>query len=281
MSSQRIELLTPVGRLVMGSLYHPQTKDAEGNLLIIKTGANAGQPKVVYFFALAIEKKGEKHWNETEWGKKIWEIGKLGFPQGQYNSPTFAWKIVDGDSNVPNKAGKKPCDRDGYVGNWVLSFSSGFAPGIFQNLTGKLQALVEEDAINLGDYVQVYSLISPNDSAQQPGVYLNHSKVCLLGYGERIVLGIDPEDIGFGVNVQLPSAASKTPMSSGFSSVTTPTPSASPVAVTPYPEILNAPPPSPKEEKKLTEKAQGATYEQLLAAGWTDMTLVQHGLMVE
>jgi hypothetical protein len=30
----------------------------------------------------------------------------------------------------------------------------------------------------------------------------------------------------------------------------------------------------------MTAKAAGATYEALLAAGWTDALLIQHGMMV-
>lgn len=30
----------------------------------------------------------------------------------------------------------------------------------------------------------------------------------------------------------------------------------------------------------MTPAAQGATYEQLVASGWTDALLIQHGLML-
>jgi hypothetical protein len=29
----------------------------------------------------------------------------------------------------------------------------------------------------------------------------------------------------------------------------------------------------------MTDKAAGATYEQMIGAGWTDQLLVQHGMM--
>src|SRR6185437_2352094 len=155
-------LLTPVGRLVMGSLYEPQTTDAEGKPLVIKSGAKAGQPQVRYFFALAISKGAESHWSETSWGSKIWNVGHASFPQGQAHNPTFAWKIVDGDSAIPNKKGVKPIDREGYPGHWVLSFSSSFAPGIY-NSDGS-QQILEQDAVNLGDYIQVYGNVQGNES---------------------------------------------------------------------------------------------------------------------
>lgn len=61
------EFRLPVGRMVMGSLYNPQTTNAEGAPL---TGKD-GQSRVEYFFALAIPKGSERHWNETDWGKRI------------------------------------------------------------------------------------------------------------------------------------------------------------------------------------------------------------------
>src|ERR1700733_10382568 len=110
--SNRIELLTPVGRLVQGSLYEPQTTDAENKPLTIRSGPNGGQPRVDFYFALAVPKGGEQHWSQTQWGAKIWQAGHVGFPNGQTQSPTFAWKVTDGDSQVPNRMGKKPADRE-------------------------------------------------------------------------------------------------------------------------------------------------------------------------
>ena len=92
MATQRTNFTTPVGRLVMGSLYKAQTTDADNKPLLVKQGPNAGQPTVRYFFALAIPKNpGETHFAQTEWGQKIWQAGHAGFPQGQANAPTFAW----------------------------------------------------------------------------------------------------------------------------------------------------------------------------------------------
>ena len=61
--TEAVNILTPPGRLVQGSLYKGSTQDAEGNPLIVKTGPNAGQSRVDYFFAVAIPKGSETHWN--------------------------------------------------------------------------------------------------------------------------------------------------------------------------------------------------------------------------
>jgi hypothetical protein len=281
--SNRTDLLTPIGRLVQGSLYEPKTTDAENKPLIYKTGPNAGQPRVEYYFALAVPKGTEQHWNQTEWGGKIWAVGQAGFPNGQANSPAFAWKITDGDSTIPNRVGKKPCDFEGYAGHWILKFSGGFAPNIY-NADGT-QQLLEPNHVNLGDYIQVYGNVADNESQQQPGVYLNHSMVAFAGYGTRIFMGADPKSVGFG-NAPLPPGASATPLPQGFNPATpTPAPTPPATAPAPYPQILTpgtppmppAPPAAPA--RVMLPAAQGATYESLIAAGWTDGLLVQHGMM--
>lgn len=312
----KINFTTPVGRLVMGSLYKPQTTDADGKPLTVKSGPNAGQPAVRFFFAVAIPKNpGEQHWSQTEWGAKILAVGQQSFPQGQWQQPTFAWKIVDGDSTVPNSKGKKPCDREGYRGCWVISFSSGFAPKIY-NADGSA-AIVEPDAVKLGYYVQVNGDVDGNDNAMKPGVYINHSMVALSAYGEEIHVGPDASQAGFG-GAPLPPGASATPVG-GFN----PAPSAAPLGFppagaapavppmagtaipaspsstpaapnysflgapgAPSPAIPQAPgvpvaPPVPAAPvHTMTPAAQGATYEQMIAAGWTDALLRQHGMMV-
>ena len=292
----RQNFTTPVGRMVMGSLYKPQTKDAEGNLLTIKSGPNAGQPKVEYFFALAILKGGEGHWAHTEWGKIIWAVGHADFPSGQAQSPAFAWKVVDGDSQTPNRTGKKPCDREGYPGNWVLSFKSGFAPKIY-NANGS-QEISEPDAVKCGYYIQVNGDVEGNGSMQQPGVFLNHSIVALSAYGPEIHVGPDPSGVGFG-NAPLPAGASLTPPASFVPPPATPSgipgfpppampgaPGIPPVAMMGLP---SGPPAAPSMQnqavlnvpasKQMLPKAGGAPYEQFRAQGWTDDLLRAHGYM--
>ena len=165
----RTNFTTPVGRLVMGSLYKPQTTDADGKPLVVKSGPNAGQPKVTYFFALAIPKNpGETHWSQTTWGYTIYKAGAEAFPQA-CQAPSFAWKVVDGDSTIPNKKGIAPITREGYKGNWVISFSSGFAPKIYNN--DGSQAIVEPDAVKLGYFVQVNADVDGNGSNQNPRLF--------------------------------------------------------------------------------------------------------------
>jgi hypothetical protein len=302
------EILFPTGRLVGGSLYEAQTKDSTTGLpLVIKRGPDAGKPTQRYWFAVAIPKAGEQHWASTTWGALIWEVGHLAFPAGQAQTPNFAWKITDGDSTILNtgKRPTRPCDREGYKGNWVVSFTSQFAPKICDS-TGKA-LITEVDAVKLGYFIQVYGNVAGNGDLSKPGVYMNHDAVSLQGYGPEITWGPDLEAIGFGngpaiagmtqtpTGMTAPPAIaapmiqpSVTPPPLGAAVVVPATPAAikPAVAIAPHPPILMAPaapapppPPPIKPARVMLPAAQGATYEALIGAGWTDALLVQHGMM--
>lgn len=310
------EFTTPIGRLVLGSLYNPQTTDMDGNPLVTKTGPNAGQPRVNYFFALAIPKKGEQHWAHTEWGAIIYNTGATAFPSA-CQTPAFAWKITDGDDSRDfNARGQerkvKPCDREGYPGHWVLSFSSTIKPQTFTMLgtNNKVVDLPQENAINAGDYIQVNGTTSGNGNANNPGIYINPRYICLMGYGERIILGRDPNEVGFGGD--LPAGASTTPVAKATIAtamttinqpiavppvpVVTPTPytqilnpsnvPAATAAVAmvppPPPPVMNVPPPAPVKTLKIHPQynPEGKlTYDMFIGWGWNDETMKQHGLI--
>ena len=207
--AQKVNITSPVGRIVMGSLYDPSTTDAEGKPLVVKTGPNAGQPRVNYFFALAIPKGAEPHWAHTPWGQQIWNVGNQAFPNAA-QSPAFAWKIEDGDSQIPNKKGRKPCDNEGWRGHWILKFSGGFAPKVYQQEGAGYVQVMQKDFCKPGYFVEVAFSVDGNGSQSQPGVYINHSMVCFRAYGPEISFGPDVASAGFGQSA-LPAGASMTP----------------------------------------------------------------------
>jgi len=288
MSNHKTDVLLPVGRLVMGSLTEPQTTDADGNPLLIKSGPQTGQPRTNYFFAVAVPKNGAANWWDTPWGAKILAVGQAAFPN-QCQSPKFAWKIEDGDSTVPNTKGNKPCDREGFPGNFIVRLGSGFAP---KTLTANGSAPVDPATIKLGHYVEVLCNVDGNGSAQQPGIYINHQFVAHSGFGPEIYVGPDPTSVGFG-QAALPPGATTTPapaLNAPAVPGAAPTPPAAPAApatpvpTVPHTAILAGPPaiPTPPVAKQrvMLPAAQGATYEAFMATGqWTDELLVQHGMM--
>lgn len=316
--TQRINITSPVGRIVAGNLYEPNTKDFDGKPLVIKSGPNAGQPRVSYFFALAIPKGPERHWAETAWGSQIWAVGHQAFPQAAQR-PDFAWKIEDGDSQIPNKRNRKPCENEGWPGHWILKLSGGFAPKIYrQEGTGFVQVL-DKDYVKPGYFVEVAFNVDSNGQQNNPGVYLNHSMVCFRAYGQEIIFGPNVEEAGFG-KAAIPAGASMTPPPSTVPlpavpaaaplpqfagpAATPPPPSAPPAAVLPNPQFFQVPPPAPGNgagsptatvippppapaspsspaapQYRMTAKAAGTTREAFLAGGWTDALLIQHGYM--
>lgn len=318
MSNNRVNVTSPVGRIVMGSLYNPNTTDAEGKPLVIKNGPNAGQPRSNYFFALAIPKGTERHWAETPWGQQILAVGARAFPQA-YQSPAFAWKIEDGDSATPNKKGRKPCENEGWPGNWILKLSGGFAPKVYRQEGSGYVQITEVDYVKPGYFVEVAFNVDGNDSQSQPGVYINHSMVCFRAYGPEIVFGPNVEDAGFGKSA-LPAGASLTPVASTIAMPAAPSvpavptmpavpvpvgvPSVPPGAVTPNPQFLQVPAPgspvtlpnapiaapipavpaapiaSPSSVRRMTDKAGSTSYEAFLAAGWNDAQMIAQGYML-
>jgi hypothetical protein len=298
------EIVTPTGRLVQGSLYKPNDKDMDGNLLVYKSGDKKGQPRQEYFFRIAIPKGNETHWGDTPWGQIILTVGATGFPQ-QYQNPAFAWKIINGDSRVAGKpskfnaTGSIPAEHEGFPGHWILTFKSSNAPALFLlDDKKKTQSFSEKDGIYPGCYIQVRAMVSDNGSTQQPGIYLNPSMVCFRGHGERISVGVDPDSVGFGQD-ELPSGASLVPPGNYMPVATqaalphhvaplphvAPIPQMAPipVAVPPYHAVLTptAPPAAlipAAPARQMTSKAT-FTYEQYISAGWTDAYLIQEGLM--
>lgn len=288
MSNHKTDVLFPVARLVGGSLTDPNTTDFDGNPLVVKSGVNKGQPRVDWFFVIAIPKDGAANWWDTEWGKKILAVGHACFPN-QAGLPDFAWKIEDGDSTRVNKKGSRNCDKEGYPGNFIVRLSSGFAPRVLDasNGAGNLKQM-DPALVKTGYWVEVSANVDGN-TGSTPGIYINHQFIAFRAPGHEIYVGADPSTIGFGA-APLPTGVSTqpAPMSVPPSAPTppaTPMPPAAaavaappvPVPTVPHTAILAGPPAPPA--RVMLPKAQGATYEALLEAGWTDALLIEHGMM--
>jgi len=310
-----LKFTTPVGRMIGGSLYTPETTDYEGKPLVIKTGANAGQPAVRYSVGVAFPKTpGVAHWANEPWGAPIWALAHAAFPNGETQRPDFAWKITDGDSTIPNKRGRKPCENTGYAGNWVVWFSSSQAPRACHIAAGgQPEYLMEKDAIKPGYFVQVMCSVVDNKPSASPGLFWNPSIVCRSAYGEEIISGPSLAEANFGA-APLPPGASAVPV--GVASLPNVPPSApgsvsvypsapvpvapayvAPVNVHPNPAFVQVPPPpgvvvvpsappAPAAPggmppgRVMTAKAAGMPYAQFKAdPAWTDELLVTHGYM--
>ncbi|GAF79723.1 unnamed protein product, partial [marine sediment metagenome] len=206
-----VELLFPVAQMVGGNLAKMfQSKDDINQPKFDKNG----DPCMRCNFGVAIPKIVGQDWKQTEWGIKIFNEAQAAFPNGEFNAPTFAWKITDGDSMVPNKSGNKPCDQTGYPGNWIVWFSQSWLPKKVN--ADASSELTEPDSIVPGYFVQVVGTCLGNNNKgtpKSPGVYQNPKAVVLVAYGERIAGNEDVDLTGYTFgNQPLPPGASATPI---------------------------------------------------------------------
>lgn len=310
MANDRTDILFPAGRLIMGDCYKGSDKDSKGQPRVAKTGPNTGKPATQFFLGVAIPKAlGEQAWHQTPWGQQILAVGAAAFP-GFYQNPAFAWKVEDGDSTVPNKSNKRPCDSEGAPGHWVVKFSSQFAPKIFQQPTpGTFVEVSTPDAVKRGYWIQVSGNVAGNRSTESPGVFVNHSMVLFVRPDVEITSGPDAATAfaGAAVSQVLPGVAA-TVMPFGAPVVGLPAPAtlappalvvapnpgflagpgapAMPGAVPPGLPMAPAMPAAPVApsvpvgpQMTAAGMARGFTYAQYRTQGWTDEQLRANGII--
>ena len=185
------DILFPEGRLIMGDCYIGSDKDSKGNPRVIKTGPNAGQPTKNYFMGVAIPKGAEQQWYQTTWGQQVLAVAAAAHPNF-YQNPAFSWKIEDGNSAIPNKENRKPCDTEGAPGHWILKFSTNIAPTVYsRNEQGALvDVTANVGALKKGYWVQVNGSVKGN-TGDTPGIYLNQSMVLFTRPDTVITSGPD------------------------------------------------------------------------------------------
>lgn len=276
---------SPVGRMVQGDIFKPRTTDQQGNPLTTKSGPNAGQPRSDYFVAVAVPK------NSPDWAafKAIIDAeAKAAWPQGQFNSPKFSDKIIDGDGVDDN--GKQNSEKAGFAGCWVVRFSSGFAPALWARskvLPEHMRSpdpesfvqVTDPSVLKRGYFVRVAGNVAGNNNIQSPGLYLNYNMVELVGYGDEIVSGPtasmafgSPAAAPTGQSTPVPTAAAPAPTPSAPAPTASPTPE-------PYTGYADVPAPAPSGPQ-MTAKAGATPYEAFIAKGWTDDTLRANGYLV-
>lgn len=246
-----VKFNTGVVRMIGGSCYVGSTHDSKGVLRTYKSGPQQGQPRTDYSVGIAIPKTQAHFGSEPGWGQTIWAEGHAAWPSGQAQRPDFAWKVIDGDSTIPNKSQKRPCDQPGYPGHWILWFGGTTPPAVAdgRGIPNTPAAWsTEPNLIMPGDYVEVSASVVGNE-AESPGVYLNIDAICLRGYHPegRIATRIDLASAGFGG--QLPPGASVAPVGNALPATPAPgatpsTPGAPPVPAVPAPASYAPPAPA-------------------------------------
>jgi hypothetical protein len=296
MAGELVQFTTPVARLVQGHPLKGATKDFRTGKPL--TDSN-GQPKTSYYIAIAIPKSSPEL---PALMQKLQQVAHRDFPQivqpnGQSVRPDFAWKIVDGDSQIPNQNNTKPCDQTGFPGHMIFKFSGTFAPRVYRHLGGSTYEQVGEhelDALKTGDYIRVAGSTKGNDRMDKPGIYLNMDAILIAGQGEAIMSSVDPTE-AFGTDAPaLPQGA--TPISTPATGIpavggyTPPMNAMMPPVGAPAPAYDIADgrgavmpptgggavtPPAPPAEPKVNYQGAVHPVSFLKSQGWTDEQIAQ------
>ena len=186
-----VEILFPVGRLVSGHPMFPQPVMNNKVKPPVPMLDATGQPVTERYIGVAIPKAGETHWNQTVWGSQIYAAAQdaaEGYTPGEVQYEGFAWKITDGDSIKPNKKGNKPCEQEGWAGNWVIHMSTRIVYNCYH--VGKYdpaQAIQNKDDIKKGYKCRVFAMVKGNKPSETPGVYINPSLFEMTAVDTEIV----------------------------------------------------------------------------------------------
>lgn len=253
-------------RLVNG---HPMKRNQVLDKVTKQPAKNPdGTPKTDCYFGVAVPKTPGVDWKQEPWGAVMVQEAAAGWPAGESLAPTFSWKVVDGDSLVPNRKGKVPATRPGYPGHWILNCSTYFFVKCYHvDKYDPMEQIQNPLEIKPGDYCKVLIGVKHNNPAESPGVYLNPELFVLVRPGEAIILDSGTtaaEAFGGGAPAQQPAAQQPAPTQ----------PAATGAPVQPAPDFLNpqggaAPgPPAPPVEN-FSYNGVVYTREQLEASKWT------------
>ncbi len=273
--------LLPMGRLVFGNpLVFAQSTDY--NTKRPKVAKDGVTPVMECTFGFAIPKAGEQHWAQTPWGALLYAEGSAAFPT-MIARDDFAWKIIDGDSPKPNKAGTIINSKEGYAGHWVMTLSTRF--GAVRSFKvnqqfGTTDECIAVTDIKTGDYGRLVLTCNNNKdatgNAQTPGLYLNPLAFCKDKDGVAIVgEGQQAVDVNAAFGGVAPTAGYVAPQQQATSAqYVTPIAPNTAYMTPPPPASEQTPPPAPTAERVLSN---GFTATQLRNAGWPETAIAALG----
>ena len=197
-----IEIITPVGRFIQGDLYTPNTKDFDGAPLV---AADKVTPRVEYFMGVAFDKANPEINDLLQLMNSTIVAAWPTIPNVGLFAEGFSSKVHDGDLMTNEHA--KGC--------WVIQFKNGFAPKIYDQSGSKI--LVQEGAVKRGFYVRIVGDYKTNGHVKKHGMYCNLKMVQLIGYGDEITGGPDPELFQQNETSYIPAGMSSTPVANANS----------------------------------------------------------------
>lgn len=199
--SEYLHLVTPVGRLVRGSLTERAKTDYDGNpyadgegpfeigFAVLKSDPEVGNFLGQLYTKAATDAPNLKQKMDMEW-------------QSGFTAGTFRFKVRDGDK--PNQKGQT---NQNTLGCWVFNMSTQL-PTKFTytdqyglKLTDPMgqpigpRTEIPATMIKIGDYAHISVSIKYNGKVDHTaGIYLSQGAVMLAGYGEAISGGMSLED---------------------------------------------------------------------------------------
>lgn len=215
---------TPVGRMIQGNPLEmtPKKDDKTGRPIL----DDMGKPKLQSFMMVAFPKVGSAITlsdrnsaaiaADFEQVRGHFEaIAQRDFPQGEYQSPVFSRKIIDGDGVDDN--GKRWDAKEGFAGHWALRVTSNYPYLACDSDTNNRAPINDPGRFKRGHYVRVFVNVSGNEnkigSKKTPGLYVNPSMVQWMAFGPEIQGGPDVEAImAQAPATVLPAAASAAPL---------------------------------------------------------------------
>lgn len=203
--------VTDVYRLVAGSFADQNTVDHEGKPL--------DPSKYNWWAGLAIPKTpGITDWKQETANPTLMAILKAGqeaFPNGEWQSPDFSWKITDGD--------KYP-DRIGYPDHWIVGFSRNQAIGpvpCYDQSCALIQPMVTKKGWS---YRVSGSSVGNGRTGRQAGVYVNMemAQLCIANPDDIIITGPSAQQVFGEFNGGTPVTQQQAPVTQQQAAVTQP-----------------------------------------------------------
>lgn len=225
-----MELMTPVMRLVQGSVAMQHQVDMETNQK--KFLADGVTPEMGTFLALAAPKILPNGQPNGEFGQFYSQLVAVAaqswpalFPQGARPdlpnggciNPRFSWKYQDGDG--VDASGKSVADKQGFAGHHIIRMFTSFPLRCFHE--GKFATHEEiqkaEDVVKRGFWVRVGVEVKSNNATgtQVPGISIFPKLLSFVERGEEIVSGPNAEAMFGGAAIGWRPPASASPIPTG------------------------------------------------------------------
>lgn len=163
--------ITPVGRIVGGMLHEMFEKTKQDGTkvseFVVMLAMPVADPETVALVA------------------RIKALGAAAFSAKPHHlqRPDFAWKMIEGDSAIPNTEGKVPNTREGFPGHIILTLTTQYP---FQTCGPNPNDLIDASTVKRGDWVRLAGNIVGNGRDDKPGIYANLRSAMFIRPGEEI-----------------------------------------------------------------------------------------------